>query len=215
MSTSSKAQKVATKRKTSSASSKQSQAIHTPSSSIATSKVASTPTPATTTTTNTTTQQQDEMFTKEINAISLSYLINECVPLSMRVDERLSKKETNFEALLSKLKIDEEGNEITQSDSADTSMTTQNKKSNNGKTSSSDGFRPGRPPAENDLSQFSNLNILDRVERCGFEIGYKITDCLVYMKNNNDSGSGNNSTLKLVDALEIMKFIYPLGKKIR
>ncbi|KAH3665651.1 hypothetical protein OGAPHI_003839 [Ogataea philodendri] len=63
---------------------------------------------------------------------------------------------------------------------------------------------PAKPGTVDFLSssKFQGLNNLYRIEKYGYEIGYKITDCLIYKKSVEE---GVN--IQLVDVLEVMKFI--------
>ncbi|ODV84259.1 hypothetical protein CANARDRAFT_8936 [[Candida] arabinofermentans NRRL YB-2248] len=130
-----------------------------------------------------------ELFTKEVNAIALDYLINECIPLSVRVEEMLLEGQSEISAAISELKLE----------------TAEGEEGIDNETQRKDKFEPGTVTFLNDESKFLHLNNLYRIENYGYEIGLKITDCLIYMKNSNPNEATVN--MRLVEVLEIMKFI--------
>ncbi|QPG75428.1 hypothetical protein FOA43_002782 [Brettanomyces nanus] len=149
---------------------------------------------------NTTTSKNEvssdsEIFTSEINACCLHYLVNECVPLSMRVQEKLMKNETDLGALMKNLKLKDQNIRGSEEIKEDT------KSSKGPSDSHTREFLAGRVDYMND-EKYLDVNSLYRIEGYGFEIGFKITDCLIY-----DKSVKEGLTVKMVDSLEILKFI--------
>ncbi|KAG7902562.1 hypothetical protein KL935_001470 [Ogataea polymorpha] len=113
----------------------------------------------------------EQFFSKEVSAMALDYLVNECVALSVRVDELLA------------------------SDSAPGTLAGDVAGLN---------LKEDKPGTVDFASnpKFVGLNNLYRLEQYGYEIGYKITDCIIYKKTVQE---GVN--IQLLEVLEVMKFI--------
>lgn len=125
---------------------------------------------------DTTTVIEEELFAKKINSLSLQYLLMETVPLSIRVSERL-------------VEISKKAGGLIETDIKKLSV----------KDNKLDDFHPGGIEGLCKESEITNNDNLYRIENYGYQMGLKITDCLVYMNN--------DSNLKVLEVLEIMKFI--------
>lgn len=121
----------------------------------------------------------NDLFRKEVNTLCLDYLLMETIPLSLRVTKRLSDE---FQAggvpteALKKLKIDAKKPPL-----EDVML------------------RSGGVDILLDDAAIQDENSIFRIESYGYEIGTKLADCLIYMKND-----GN---IKISQPLDIMKFI--------
>jgi len=130
-------------------------------------------------------EDKEEIFGKQVNACCLDYLMNELVPLSMRVGSQIHKNENNINEMMRNL-------ELTGRDSEEALDLLKQDKI----------FAPGRTDYLDDDKSMTDASVLNRIEQSGFEVGYKITDCIVYLKE-----STEKTEIKLTDTLEIMKFI--------
>lgn len=133
-------------------------------------------------------EEEEPLFDKQINACCLDYLLSECVPLSMRVQVKQQRNETDVEEMMKNLELKE-----TNDDSSESICENMKNDPN---------FGPGRVNFLEDEQALNSGNILYRIQSYGFEVGYKITDCIAY---NRVSKDGVN--LESSDTLEIMKFI--------
>lgn len=115
--------------------------------------------------------KEPDLFNKQVNLLSLDYLIAECVPLSLRVQGRLFRSEKDVSALLGEMSLEDPT------------------------------FEPGRIEYMKD-PKYQEASSSYKVEKYGYEIGYKVTDCLVYARS-----TAENANMRLQDSLEIMKFI--------
>ncbi|KAF6008321.1 hypothetical protein HII13_004106 [Brettanomyces bruxellensis] len=130
-------------------------------------------------------EDEEEIFGGQVNACCLDFLLNELVPLSMRVGSQIHKNENNINEMMKNL-------ELTGRDSQEAlDLLKQDKV-----------FSPGRTDYLADDKAMTDASVLNRIEQIGFEVGYKISDCIVYWKQMSEK-----MEIKLTDTLEIMKFI--------